>query len=156
VAGGASTVRRPHGNSHVTEARPLTPCAAWATIIMTPTVARTLPRQRETGEQDMTTPPEHPYMWWRIGLAATYTCALLRLGGARARQARRSTRRPREDIHSPQTVAPLTPYLAIDYWAHLLGLSFLICAPLYYKRGAHNVTREEHTKKRKQYNSQWM
>jgi hypothetical protein len=62
VAGGASTVHMPHINLHGTEARPLTPCAAWDAIITTPTVARALPRRREIGGEDRTPPPEHPYM----------------------------------------------------------------------------------------------
>jgi hypothetical protein len=61
VAGGASAVRRSRSNSRVTEARPLTPCAAWTTIIMTPTLYCALPRRREACEEDWTTPPEHPY-----------------------------------------------------------------------------------------------
>jgi hypothetical protein len=62
TADGASAVRKPHGNSHTTEARPLNPCTAWATIIMTPTIARALPGRRETSGQDTTLSSEHPYI----------------------------------------------------------------------------------------------
>jgi hypothetical protein len=62
VADDVSAVCRPHSNSLVTEARSLTPYAAWAAIIMTPTVAHALPRQRETGGEDRMTPSKHPYI----------------------------------------------------------------------------------------------
>jgi hypothetical protein len=87
----ASVVRRLHINSHVTESRPLTLCAAWAIAIMTLTVACALPRQKEIGGEDRTMPHVHPYERSRISLRATYSYALLRLDEARARQARRST-----------------------------------------------------------------
>jgi hypothetical protein len=91
VAGSASAVRRLHSNSRVTEARPLTLYAAWAADIMTPTMARVVPRRRVTGREDRTPPPEHPYMHRVSAYAATYSRALLRLDGARARQTRRPT-----------------------------------------------------------------
>jgi hypothetical protein len=122
VVDGASVVHRLHSNSHVTEARPLTLCVVWAIAIMTPTVACTLPRQKEIGGEEWMTQHAHPYGRPRISLRATYFYALLRLDGARAQQARRSTWRPGEDIRSPRNYASLTPYLAIDYWAHLSRL----------------------------------
>jgi hypothetical protein len=63
-----SAVHGSHSNSHVTEARPLILCAAWAATITTPTVACVLPRQRETGREERTTSSEHPYMWYHISL----------------------------------------------------------------------------------------
>jgi hypothetical protein len=130
VPGGASVVRRPHSKSHVTEARPLTPCATWAAIIMTPTVARSLTRRSETCRKDMMIPSRHPTCGSASAYAATYSCALLRLDRTRAWQARSSTQRPRKDIRYPQTTAPPILYLAIDYWAHLSGLDHHVRASL--------------------------
>jgi hypothetical protein len=96
---------------------------------MTPTVARVVVRRRVTGGEDKTLPPEHPYMRSVPAYAANYFYAQLRLDGAMAQQARRSTR-PGEDIRSPHTNAPLTPYLAVDYWAHLSGFSRHVRASL--------------------------
>jgi hypothetical protein len=115
MAGGVSAVHGSHSNSCFTEAQPLTPCDAWAAIIMTPVVARTLPRQKETCEEDRTRTPEHPYVRYNaLAYDATYSCALLQLDRSRARQTRRSTQLG-EYICSPRTDAPLTPYRAIDY-----------------------------------------
>jgi hypothetical protein len=53
--------------------------------------------------------------------------------------------------------ALLVPYsmlLLLYSWAYLLGLGFLVCAPLDYKRTAHNVTRTERHRDPRQYNSQ--
>jgi hypothetical protein len=68
VTGSVSVVCRPHSNSRVNEARPLTPCAAWATVITAPIVARALVMQKETGGEDRTSSPEHPYERLRISL----------------------------------------------------------------------------------------
>jgi hypothetical protein len=122
VPGSAFAVRRPHSNSHITEARPLTPCATWAAIIMTPIVARSLPRRSEMCGKDMMIPSRHPACGSASAYVATYSCALLRLDRTRVWQARSSTQRPRKDIRYPQTTAPPILYLAIDYWAHLSGL----------------------------------
>jgi hypothetical protein len=90
--------------------------------------------------EDWTMSPEHPYMCSVSAYAATYPCALLRLDRARSWQARRSTWRPNKDIHSPQTAAPLTPYLALDPWAHLSGFVTMYVPPLDYKwEGTHIV-----------------
>jgi hypothetical protein len=98
-----------------------------------PHVTKANGRQAEkTGRRRLSTPT----CGSASAYAATYTCALLRLDRARARQARRSTQRPKEDIRSPQTAAPLTPYLPIVYWAHLSGLGHqltMYVPPLGYK-----------------------
>jgi hypothetical protein len=64
----------------------LTLCAAWAAIIMAPTVAHALPRRRETGGHDRTTPLEHLYMWWRISLRHNLHLAPIRRGKGTASQ----------------------------------------------------------------------
>jgi hypothetical protein len=79
VAGSASAVCRSHSNLRVTEAGPWTLCYVWATVIMTPTVARAVPRRRVTGREYWTTPPEHSYMRSVSAYVATYSRALLRL-----------------------------------------------------------------------------
>jgi hypothetical protein len=120
--------------------RPLTLCAAWAAVILTPTVAHAVPRRRVTGGEDRMPPPEHPYMRSISAYAATYSCTLLQLDGARARQARRSTWRPGEDNLSPRTNAPLAPYLAIDTGPTYRGSVAMYVSLLGYKReGTHRV-----------------
>jgi hypothetical protein len=97
---------------------------------MTPIVACVVPRRRVIGGEDRTPPPEHPYMCSVSAYVVTYSCALLRLYRVLAQQAVRSTQRPSKDICSPWTDASLTPYLVIDYWAHLLGLDHHVRASL--------------------------
>jgi hypothetical protein len=45
MVGGASAVHRPQSTRVLSRQRTLTSCAAWATVIMTPTVACALPRR---------------------------------------------------------------------------------------------------------------
>jgi hypothetical protein len=80
--------------------------------------------------EDRTTPSGHLCTRYRVSLRRNLLMRSAPIRRAMARQAKRSTRRPREDIHSPRTDAPLTPYTAIDYRAHLLGLGHHVRASL--------------------------
>jgi hypothetical protein len=191
VAGGASAVCRTHSNSRFTEARPLTPCTAWVAVIMTPTIDRTLSRQDHWLPSPMGychydshySPRVTEAKWdrWRRHDAvawaplqavahqpvrAIYTCALRRLDGARVWQARRCTRRPREDIHPPQATTSTSIYLALDLPDPLIGAQpSCMCLPWTIKGRAHTQYKEEkfqlnltrtqiHTETLRQYNSQ--
>jgi hypothetical protein len=55
-------------NLHVTKAEPLTQCVAWASLIMTSTVPRALPRQGGTGGGDKMALSIHPNTRQRIRL----------------------------------------------------------------------------------------
>jgi hypothetical protein len=49
---------------------------------------------------------------------------------------------PREDFCQSMTLlVSCSMFLLLYFWAHLLGLSFPVCAPLTIKGRAHNVTR---------------
>jgi hypothetical protein len=131
-------------NPRVTKAKTIDPLRrAWVTLIMSSTVLAAVPGE-ETGGGDRTTPSTYsPTQDDRSGYTATYARCLhphADWTGQRRVRPEEPARRPSEDTYPPWEEA-LVHQLFLPLGVHILaflgppvGASFLVSAPLVYKK----------------------